>query len=69
MIEAARALAGRGEKEAKSAEERIGRVYRLVLGRRPSEREMELAKEFLDSSPLTELCRGLFNVNEFVYLD
>ena len=31
--------------------------------------EMSLAREFLRDSPLAELCRALFNVNEFVYLD
>jgi hypothetical protein len=28
-----------------------------------------IAREFLAESPLSELCRALFNVNEFVYLD
>jgi hypothetical protein len=30
---------------------------------------MSLARRFLRESPLSELCRALSNVNEFVYLD
>ena len=43
--------------------------YRLTLGRAPTPVERERAKSFLRESPLSELCRALFNVNEFVYLD
>jgi hypothetical protein len=39
------------------------------LGRGPSEAERERALAFVRESPLTELCRALFNLNEFVYLD
>jgi len=69
VVEAAEALATRVEKEAWSKEERITSAYRLVLGRRPSDKELDPAREFLSQSPLSELCRGLFNLNEFVYLD
>jgi hypothetical protein len=41
----------------------------LVLGRNPSTAERERAVLFLGESPLSELCRALFNLNEFVYLD
>ena len=44
-------------------------AYRLALGRRPTAAELDIAGAFLAESPLTELCRALFNVNEFVYLD
>lgn len=66
---AANKLASRLEKEATTADRRIGLAYRLTLGREPSERERDLAREFLRESPLSEFCRALFNVNEFVYLD
>jgi hypothetical protein len=66
---AARALAERLEKEAKTNVERIERAYRLTLGRSPTGGEMERAKVFLKESPLSELCRALFSLNEFVYLD
>jgi hypothetical protein len=31
--------------------------------------ERRLSVEFLARSPLSELCRGLFNLNAFVYVD
>ena len=68
-IAAARAFAGRVEKEAKSEAERIDRAYRLALGRPPTAKELERATAFLKDSPLSELCRALVNLNEFVYLD
>jgi hypothetical protein len=67
--EAAKVLAGRVEREAGTPEQRVTLVYRLALGRRPTTAELGMAREFLAESPLTELCRALFNVNEFVYLD
>jgi Protein of unknown function (DUF1553)/Protein of unknown function (DUF1549) len=66
---AATALAERLTKEGVSETERIERAYRLTLGRSPSDVERERAMAFLRDSPLSELCRALFNLNEFVYLD
>jgi hypothetical protein len=68
-ITAAKAFAQRVEKEAKSETERIDRAYRLALGRPPAAKEQERAAAFLKESPLSELCRALVNLNEFVYLD
>jgi hypothetical protein len=67
--EAARALAARVARAAKTSEERVTLAYRLALGRRPMTGELDIAREFLAESPLAELCRALFNLNEFVYLD
>ncbi|HET6574164.1 MAG TPA: DUF1549 and DUF1553 domain-containing protein [Fimbriiglobus sp.] len=66
---AAKAMAARLEREAKTEPERIELVYRLTLGRSPTDAERERAAAFLRESPLSELCRGLMNLNEFVYLD
>ena len=66
---AAKALADRLTREAKTDEDRVVLAYRLTLGRAPLAQEAERAKAFLKDSPLSELCRALFNVNEFVYLD
>jgi hypothetical protein len=65
---AAKALAERVEKEA-TGDGRIDRAYRLTLGRGPTAKELDRAKAFLADAPLSELCRALFNLNEFVYLD
>jgi hypothetical protein len=66
---AAKALSERLLKEAKTDAERIDRAYRLTLGRAPTPIEQARAKAFLKDSPLSELCRALFNLNEFVYVD
>jgi hypothetical protein len=66
---AAKALAERLEREAKSPAEQVELGYRLALGRSPSAAERDRATTFLKSSPLSELCRALVNLNEFVYLD
>jgi hypothetical protein len=67
-IEAANSLATRLAREA-SDEQRIDLAYTLTLGRRPTSGERQLASAFLQQSPLSELCRALFNVNEFIYCD
>jgi hypothetical protein len=69
VAEAAKALAARVMVAATAEEERVALAYRLTLGRRPTAQERELSRQFLRESPLSELCRALFNVNEFVYLD
>jgi hypothetical protein len=69
VLEAAKALAARLTAAAASADERITLAYRLTLGRSPSAAEVQQARAFLQESPLSELCRALVNVNEFVYLD
>jgi hypothetical protein len=69
VVAAAKALAQRVTQEKQNSADRIVLAYRLVLGRQPSEEEMLLSRQFLETSPLSELCRALFNVNEFVYLD
>ncbi|MFM8271775.1 MAG: DUF1553 domain-containing protein, partial [Gemmata sp.] len=68
-VTAATALADRVRRGAKTDEERVTLAYRLALGRAPTAKEAERAKAFLTASPLSELCRALFNVNEFIYLD
>ncbi|HVK13985.1 MAG TPA: DUF1549 and DUF1553 domain-containing protein [Gemmataceae bacterium] len=65
---AAKALAERVAREAPTAE-RIDRAYRLALGRGPTAAEVERSTAFLADAPLSELCRALLNLNEFVYVD
>ncbi|GDY23355.1 hypothetical protein LBMAG56_47020 [Verrucomicrobiota bacterium] len=67
VLAASRAVTARLEREAKEPRARVTLAYRLILGRAPTEREMAVAAEFLQRSPLTEFCRALFNLNEFVY--
>jgi hypothetical protein len=69
VMAAAEGLAARVSHAARSEEDRITLAYRLSLGRRPSAEEMRLAREFLAEAPLSELCRALCNLNEFVFVD
>ncbi len=66
---AAKLTEARLMKEAATNDERIAVAYRLVLGRPPSAKEQELASDFLKLAPLNELCRALFNLNDFVYAE
>ena len=69
VMAAAKATTERIEAAAKSPAEKVDLLYRLALGRHPTERERALAAEFLSRSPLPELCRAVFNLNSFVYLE
>jgi hypothetical protein len=69
VADAARTLAARLEREAAGSDERVALAYRLALARRPTDAEASLAREFLAEAPLSEFCRALFNLNEFVYVD
>ena len=66
---AAARTAERLTEAADSPEGRVTLAYRLIIGRPPTAVERRLAVEFLARSPLSELCRGLFNLNAFVYVD
>jgi hypothetical protein len=66
---AAKALADRVTREAPTSAGQIDRAFRLALGRGPTPAEQERATAFLADAPLSELCRALLNLNEFVYVD
>ncbi|MBX9787481.1 MAG: PSD1 and planctomycete cytochrome C domain-containing protein [Pirellulales bacterium] len=44
-------------------------AYRLALGREPSGRELEAARDFIAKHRLFHFCRALLNSNEFAYVD
>ncbi|HLY08304.1 MAG TPA: PSD1 and planctomycete cytochrome C domain-containing protein [Planctomycetota bacterium] len=69
VMAAARATAQRLVAETPRPAEQVRLLYRLTLGRSPTDREAALAIDFLNTSPLSELCRALFNLNSFVYLE
>ena len=47
----------------------VDRAFRLALGRRPDSSELDAATELVSGSSdgLAELCRLMFNLNEFLY--
>jgi hypothetical protein len=47
----------------------IERAYRLALCRPPTDGEKALMREFLQVESLEQMCRVIFNLNEFVYAD
>jgi hypothetical protein len=76
VMDAARAMAERLLAEAETDSNRIQRAFRLVLGRRATTNELKMSREFLSASSSggakkgwIELCRALFNLNAFVYVD
>ena len=66
---ASKATAEHLRKEAHAESDQITLAYRLILCREPRAEEKVIAQQFLKSSPLDELCRALFNLNEFVYAE
>ena len=44
-------------------------AYRLALARPPKASEIATMLEFLKREPLEQMCRVIFNLNEFAYAD
>jgi hypothetical protein len=66
----AKHFADRLRREAGNDPERqIERAYRLALGRAPHAPEKARLREFLRDESLEQLCRVVFNLNEFAYAD
>jgi mono/diheme cytochrome c family protein len=79
-LEQGQALASRAEIAAASEpRERILRLYQAALGRRPTDREINLAQQFVDRAsqdpagaqlnPWEQLAQLLLMTNEFAYVD
>ena len=62
---AQRVLDGAGEDRASQ----ITRAWQLAIARGPNESERRLSEKLVAEHGLSALCRGLFNVNEFVVLE
>lgn len=68
--EAARAFAKRVEQPAvEKPAQHVQRAFLLALQRLPDESESAACEQLLTEQSLTELCRALLNLNEFVYVD
>ncbi len=63
------AFANRLEREGGgNAHAAVDRAFRLVLGRRPTDREASASARFLETQPLREFTLALFNTNGFFYV-
>ena len=82
VMNASRATADRLGREAASAQDRIELAFQLILGRKPRDTERTLALDFIktnepgagdrrggEGGDYSELCRALFNLNDFVYAE
>jgi hypothetical protein len=75
MIDLAGALAARikGELRQGTQRERIGRLYEITLGRRPTPAEIEIGSQFFADRPAADAwpryCQLLMCTNEFIYVD
>jgi hypothetical protein len=69
MMIAAKATAQRLTAQANTQDQQIALAYSLTLGRAPTAQELEKIRAFLMHSPLREVCRALFNLNDFVYVE
>ncbi len=78
MVNQARSLAGRLNREASSDADRVDRLFALLFGRRPTDDEKVAAMEFLQpSNPnssdglsrLEQFCLAMLGTNEFAYVD
>lgn len=66
------ALAERLRNQSSDPREQITLAFRSILSRKPTTQELESTARFLINEPkygLAEVCRVLFNTNEFAYVD
>ncbi|MDB5298440.1 MAG: hypothetical protein JWO87_103 [Phycisphaerales bacterium] len=69
-VEAARAFAGRVERSTGTdPAAQVREAFSLAFQREPDSEEQRACLELLKARSLTELCRALLNVNEFLYVD
>jgi hypothetical protein len=62
-------MAARLEKHSAERSKQIDLACRLVWGRAPSAEEEKLFAGYADKHGLANLCRVLFNTNEFLFAD
>lgn len=70
MDDQAKALADRIERECGADRaKQLARAFQLTLLRSPTEREMQIARDYLNRARLDAFCKLMLNLNEFVYVD
>ena len=66
---AAGQFAERIKKESKTLKGQIRRAHQLTTGRLPTAKEMTALNAYAQKHGLPNLCRVLFNLSEFTYVD
>jgi len=69
MLAMASIMAARLPSEAPELEQQIDLAHRRILSRPPSRSESEALLQFTQKYGLPNLCRMLFNLNEFLFID
>jgi hypothetical protein len=70
VLDQSERFAARLQKDAGDAPaEQVRRAFRLAFGRDPSADEAGAAEKLVKARGLAQLCRALFNANEFVFVD
>jgi hypothetical protein len=64
-----RHFARRLEQESQPGSDRIALALRLIAGRPPTDRERAEFSAYAEQHGFENLCRVLFNVSEFVFVD
>jgi len=68
-LEMSNRFATRLQKESETLHAQIHRAHQLTTGRPPTQKELAALENFAQQHGLTNLCRVLFNLSEFTYLD
>ncbi|MFT7515831.1 MAG: hypothetical protein ACI9QL_005066 [Candidatus Omnitrophota bacterium] len=68
-LEMARRFAERVEREAPELKGQVARAYRLATGRAADEAQLASLTAYAERHGLVNLCRLMFNLNGFVYVD
>ncbi|MEZ5393470.1 MAG: DUF1549 and DUF1553 domain-containing protein [Bryobacterales bacterium] len=50
-------------------EQQVERAYLLAAGRMPTQAETKIARQFLETQPLSEFALAMFNLNAFLYVN
>jgi Protein of unknown function (DUF1553)/Protein of unknown function (DUF1549)/Planctomycete cytochrome C len=69
VLAMAKHFAARVEKEGNSLEARVRAAFRLALGRSPTAEEQSALTAYARQHGLANVCRVIFNLNEFVFVD
>jgi len=69
MIRQAEHFAARVEKSSDELPSQIATAYRLALGRSPTAEESKLLVAYAKQHGLANVCRLIFNMNEFLFVD
>jgi hypothetical protein len=73
MIDQAAVVAARLRREVPSQDDRLAHAYRMICGREPSGKELDIARQLVADptreDALADYCHVLFNLNRFLYVD